>query len=60
MQDISSMLAAGCYFCKRHLTPEAAKCGTMSIRIVGTEVWTEPIAVVCHETCAKREGEVSH
>ncbi|MDB5392132.1 MAG: hypothetical protein JWM11_7778 [Planctomycetaceae bacterium] len=60
MKDLSEMLRAGCHFCKKILTVEAAKCGTMSIKLVGTDVWSAPIAIVCCEDCFKRESEAHH
>lgn len=57
MQDLSEMLKGGCHFCKKPLTPEAAKCGTASCRLVGSEIWSEPVAIDCCEECCKREME---
>ncbi|MDB5387340.1 MAG: hypothetical protein JWM11_2986 [Planctomycetaceae bacterium] len=64
MQDLSEMLKAGCHFCKKELTAATAKCGTLSVKLIGTEVWSQPIAIICCEECFKREtsvkSEVSH
>lgn len=60
MKDLSEMLKAGCHFCKKSLTPETAKCGTMSIKLVGTDVWSVPIVIVCCEACYNREVEANH
>lgn len=56
MQDLSVMLKAGCHFCGTPLTPATARCGTMSIKITGSEVWSGPIAILCCAPCEKREG----
>lgn len=60
MQDLSEMLKKGCHFCKQALTAETAKCGTMSVKLVGSDVWSEPIAIICCVECQRREGEVPH
>ena len=57
MKDLSEMLNGGCHFCKKPLTPETAKCGTVSYRLVGSDVWSEPHAIVCCEECFTREKE---
>ena len=56
MKRLDEMLKAGCHFCNKPLTVETARCGTMQIRLAGSDVWSEPIAILCCHECEERHA----
>jgi hypothetical protein len=55
MKKLSEMLQEGCHFCKKALTGETALCGTMSISLAGTNVWSDPVPILFCAQCKERE-----
>ena len=57
MKLLSDMLKDGCHFCKKPLAIETALCGTMSIKLTGTDIWSEPIPMLFCVECRQREAK---
>ena len=62
MQDTFVIVKAECFFCKKPLTDETAQCGTMSVRLIGSEIWCEPIPIIFCQECGDQHisKEVPH
>ncbi len=56
MQDLSEMLNQGCHFCKKPLTVETARHGTMQIKVPNTRLESQPIPIICCADCEVKLG----